>query len=268
MPKIKLVVSDVDGTLVTGDKRLTEATLGAVRCLREAGIAFTVTSSRPPLGLRMLVEPLGLALPMGAYNGGSLVEPGGSTIEERLIAPNVAQEAADLLAAANVGVWVFSGDRWLVLDGQGDYVDREQRTLQAEPMVVDTFGQALARASKIVGVSRDFEKLATCETAVRAALGEGASVARSQSYYLDVTPPGVDKGTMVDAMGRLLGLGPEAIATIGNMENDVPMFARSGLGIAMGNASSAVKARAHAVTTSNEEDGFAYAIEHLVLGKM
>jgi hydroxymethylpyrimidine pyrophosphatase-like HAD family hydrolase len=71
---------------------------------------------------------------------------------------------------------------------------------------------------------------------------------------------------MVDAMGRLMGLGPEAIATIGDMENDVPMFARSGLAIAMGNAGLAVKARAHAVTTSNEEDGFAYAMEHLVLG--
>jgi Cof subfamily protein (haloacid dehalogenase superfamily) len=266
MPKIKLVVSDVDGTLVTGNKRLTEAALGAVRRLREAGIAFTVTSSRPPVGLRMLVEPLELTLPMGAFNGGSLVEPGGRVIEERLIAPNVARDAAVALAAADVGVWVFAGDHWLVLNGGGDYVDRERRTLQAEPLVVDAFGESLARASKIVGVSRDFDRLATCETALRAVLRQGASVARSQPYYLDVTPPGVDKGTMVDAMGRLMGLGPEAIATIGDMENDVPMFARSGLAIAMGNAGLAVKARAHAVTTSNEEDGFAYAMEHLVLG--
>jgi hydroxymethylpyrimidine pyrophosphatase-like HAD family hydrolase len=100
---------------------------------------------------------------------------------------------------------------------------------------------------------------------LREALGEGASTARSQPYYLDVTPPGVDKGTMVAALARHLEIGSEAIATIGDMENDVPMFARSGVSIAMGNADPAVKARARAVTTSNEEDGFARAMERFVL---
>ncbi len=265
MPDIKLVVSDVDGTLVTRDKRLTEATLRTVRRLREAGVAFTVTSSRPPMGLRMLVEPLELILPMGAFNGGSLVEPDGRVLEERLIAPDVADEAVAVLSASEVGIWVFADERWLVLDGAGDYVDRERRTLRAEPVVVKAFGEALDRASKIVGVSRDLARLADCEAALRAALGDGASAARSQPYYLDVTPPGVDKGTMVAALGRRLGIGSEAIATIGDMENDVPMFARSGMSVAMGNADPAVKARARAVTTSNEEDGFARAMERFVL---
>jgi hypothetical protein len=139
----------------------------------------------------------------------------------------------DLTAAA---LWVFADERWLVLDGAGDYVDRERRTLRAEPVVVKAFGDALDRASKIVGVSRDLARLADCEAACAQLWATALRTARSQPYYLDVTPPGVDKGTMVAALGRRLEIGSEAIATIGDMENDVPMFARSGMSVAMGNA--------------------------------
>src|SRR4051794_5891755 len=82
MKKPKLLLSDVDGTLVTKDKRLTPATLAAVRRLGEADIGFTIASSRPPSGFRMLVEPLGLKLPFGAFNGGTVLTPQFEVLEE------------------------------------------------------------------------------------------------------------------------------------------------------------------------------------------
>ena len=100
---------------------------------------------------------------------------------------------------------------------------------------------------------------------VQNTLGQKASAARSQPYYLDVTHPQANKGTVVATLSRLLNIPPAQIATMGDMPNDVLMFRNSGLSIAMGNASDEVKAQANAVTDSNENDGFAKAVRKFVL---
>ena len=96
-------------------------------------------------------------------------------------------------------------------------------------------------------------------------LGAGATTVRSQPYYLNVTPPGFDKGTLVLALSQRLKIPTEEIVTLGDMENDLAMFRRSGFSIAMGNASEEVKRQAHAVTVANDADGFAAAIDRYVL---
>jgi Cof subfamily protein (haloacid dehalogenase superfamily) len=262
---VSLVVSDVDGTLVTPEKALTEASIRAVHRLHARDIGFTVVSSRPPFGLRMLIEPLALALPVGAFNGGAIVNPTLELIEQRLVPEPAARRSVEVLAQFDADVWVFTADLWIARNAAGDYVPRERRTLQAEPMVVTDFTPYFARATKIVGSSRDFAKLAACEEAMRAALGAQASVARSQAYYLDVTPPDVDKGTFVMAMSQRLGVPAPEIAVLGDGENDLAMFRKAGLSVAMGNASEEVQRQATYVTKSNAEDGFAAAIERYVL---
>jgi hydroxymethylpyrimidine pyrophosphatase-like HAD family hydrolase len=124
----------------------------------------------------------------------------------------------------------------------------------------------LQAACKIVGASSDAALLQRCEVAIQQALGTQATAVRSQSYYLDVTPPGCDKGTFVQAMARRMGISTGAVATIGDMENDLAMFRTSGLSIAMGNATDDVKKLATHITTSNEEEGFAGAIEIILKG--
>lgn len=264
---IALVVSDVDGTLVTPDKELTQASIRAVHRLHARGIGVTVVSSRPPFGLRMLVEPLALALPIGAFNGGAIVNAKLEPIEQRLVPEPAARRSVELLAASGADVWLFTAEQWLARNADGDYVPRERRTLQAEPTVVPDFAPYFARTSKIVGSSRDFAKLAALEETMRAALGAQASVSRSQPYYLDVTPPHVDKGTFIDALSRRLGIPTSAIVVLGDMENDLAMFRKAGMSIAMGNASDEVKHQATFVTASNSEDGFAQAIERHVLSE-
>jgi hypothetical protein len=263
--EILLVISDVDGTLVTPDKRLTDATVGAARRLHERGIDFTVNSSRPPIGLRMLVEPLSLTLPMGAFSGGTIVGPDLALMEEHLVPEEVARRSADLLAAFGADVWVFTTDRWLARNPAGDYVARESQSIQAEPTLVADFDPYFSHASKIVGSSKDFAMLAEREAVLRDALGGRASVARSQPYYLDVTPPELDKGTFVEGLSKRLAVPLEAIAVLGDMENDLAMFGKAGLSIAMGNASTEVKRQANHVTASNADDGFALAIEQYIL---
>jgi Cof subfamily protein (haloacid dehalogenase superfamily) len=266
MTRIALVVSDVDGTLLTKDKTLTEAAKAAVRRLHKAGIGFTITSSRPTLGMRFLIEPLAIALPIGAFNGSSIVDPQLKPVEQHLIPLTAAQRCLDVLNQFGVDIWLFTNDLWLTRNGNGEYVPHEKRAIRADPTIVEDFAPYLSAACKIVGASPDPALLQRCEVAMQKALGAEATAIRSQSYYLDITPPGYDKGTFVQAMAKRLGISIDAVATIGDMQNDLAMFRKSGLSFAMGNATDDVKKVATHVTTSNENEGFANAMEMILKG--
>jgi Cof subfamily protein (haloacid dehalogenase superfamily) len=266
MTSIKLVVSDVDGTLVTHDKRITDAARNAVEKLRAAGIGFTVVSSRPTVGMEFLIRPLALTLPFGSFNGSSIVDPSLAPIAQHLIPAATARHAIDLLNQFGVDIWLFTNEQWLIRNPDGEYVDHEQRAIMHDPATVDSFAPYLDSACKIVGASSDPALLIRCETAMRQAVGTDATAVRSQTYYLDITPPGHDKGTFVADIEARLGVTPDAVATIGDMQNDLPMFARSRMSFAMGNAADEIKQRATHVTASNEEDGFAKAMDVILAG--
>jgi Cof subfamily protein (haloacid dehalogenase superfamily) len=264
MTRIALVVSDVDGTLLTKDKVLTEGAIRAVRRLEDSGVGFTITSSRPTIGMRFLIEPLRITLPVGAFNGSSIVDAQLNPIEQHLIPAAAAQRSLAILSEFGVDSWVFTNKQWLVRSADGEYVPFEKRTIKADPTIVGDFAPYLSDVCKIVGASSDAAMMQRCEATMQQALGAAATAARSQTYYLDVTPPGCDKGTFVHAMAKRQGIATDAIATIGDMSNDLAMFRTSGLSIAMGNATDDVKKQATHATTSNENEGFAGAIEMIL----
>jgi Cof subfamily protein (haloacid dehalogenase superfamily) len=263
---IRLLLTDVDGTLVTNDKVLTPAAIAAAQALRAAGIALAVTSSRPPEGLRMLVEPLDLILPLAGCNGGVLVNPDLSVIETHAIAPDAARLTVAFLAARGLDVWLYTETEWIAPARMGPHVDREAFILRCEPVVASAFTEAqLSHAVKIVGVSDDHERIAAAEAAAQTDLGAAVSATRSAAHFLDVTNPFANKGQVVMTLALRLGVHVNQIATIGDMPNDVLMFRQSGFSIAMGNASDVVKAKATVVTDTNEADGFAKAVQTFLL---
>ena len=261
---IRLLLSDVDGTLVRSDKSLSERAIEAVGRLHDAEIRFAVTSGRPPRGMEMLIVPLALTTPLAAFNGGLIVEPTLEVVEEHTIPGDVVDRVLDLLASFELSIWVYRESDWLVRDPDGPHVAREAHTVGFEPTVADSF-DGLTHVAKIVGVSDDFEVVATAAQATRAALGDHVSASRSQPYYLDVTHPEANKGSVVQFLAARYELTPDEIATIGDMPNDVLMFAHSGLSIAMGQSSPEVKRAARRVTTSNQDEGFANAVERFIL---
>ena len=263
---IRLVVTDCDGTLVTPDKKLTPAAIAAAGKLREAGIGFTVTSSRPPVGMRMLVKPLRLTLPLGPFNGSSMVTPDFAPITQHVIPPDACKRAIAMLAEFKVDAWVFTNDAWVVPRDDGKYVPHERNTIDHDPLIVDDFAPYLTKACKIVGASGDADKLKHCEAAMQKALGDSALAVRSQSYYLDITPPGQDKGSFVEAMAQRENVSLDEIAVLGDMQNDLAMFHKAGTSIAMGNATDDIKAQATHVTEANTEDGFAKGIDWILKG--
>ncbi|MGV8951292.1 MAG: Cof-type HAD-IIB family hydrolase [Cypionkella sp.] len=264
---IRLVLADVDGTLVGKDKVLTDRALQAVRNLRAAGVQFAITTGRPPRGAAILIAPLQLDTPVAGFNGGVMVNPDLSVLETKLLDTASAKRAVTLIAEHGLDVWLYTADKWFVTAPKAPHVDREAWTVKFDPTVVADFADQLGTAVKIVGIGDDLEVVRKCEAAAQEALGTQVEAVRSQPYYLDVTHKDANKGAVVDALVRMLNVPASAIATIGDQPNDVLMFRKSGMSIAMGNASAEVKAQANHVTSSCEDEGFAKAIEDFVLSQ-
>lgn len=263
--KPDLLISDVDGTLVTSDKVLTPASIAAADRLAEAGIGLTLISARPPRGMRHVIEPMKIGLPFAAFNGGMIVTPDGRVLDFHPLAFENAAQVLQILAHGGVDAWVFAGDDWLLTAPDHPNVARERRTVNFEPTVVASFDSIDAPIGKIVGVSSDYDRLDACETSAREALAGVASVTRSQKYYLDISSLAATKGQGVAALCARIGAPLARTAVIGDMYNDISMFDVAGLAIAMGQAPDAVKAKAQRLTRSNAEDGFAAAVDNLTM---
>jgi Cof subfamily protein (haloacid dehalogenase superfamily) len=262
---IRLLLADVDGTLVTPDKVLTDRAVDAVRRLGAAGILFAITSGRPPRGMSMLIEPLDLQTPIAAFNGGILVNRDMSVIEARTIPDDLVRPVAELNASFGLDTWVYRGADWYVPDPQGAHVARETATVRFAPTVMSGLDGLTSNVAKLVGVSDDLDAVARASAAAHDKFGDHVTAARSQPYYLDVTHPDANKGAVARYLSHKYAIPAEAIATIGDMPNDVLMFAHSGLSIAMGQASLEVKRAARRVTTANTDEGFADAVEKFIL---
>ncbi len=262
---IRLLVSDIDGTLVTRDKQLTEATRQAAQRLARAGVALALTSSRPPHGIEVFARTLELSTPRGAFNGAVITGADGEVLSSRLLPPEVARAVVDHLAGVHIPPWLFTPSEWLIIDPAGDYVEWEAKTVQMAHRQVGSFDEYLGQAGKIMAASKDTAKLAQCETDLQNKLGARASVHLSQTYYLDITHPEGTKGHAVRRIAELLNIAVADTAVIGDMANDVPMFEVSPVSIAMGQSTDAVKRAAKHVTTSNEDEGWAHAVDRFIL---
>jgi Cof subfamily protein (haloacid dehalogenase superfamily) len=262
---IRLFLADVDGTLVTQDKVLTPSAIAAVRSLRQAGVLFAVTSGRPPRGMEMLIQPLDLDTPIAAFNGGQVVDRALQVLEQHVIPEDLVVPVADHMRSFDLAVWLYRGADWYVPDPKGPHVDREAWTVKFEPKVMEGFDGLTDGVAKLVGVSDDHDAIAAAADAAVDKFGDHVTAAASQPYYLDVTHPQANKGSVARFLAARYQLEPAQIATIGDQPNDILMFEHSGLAIAMGNADPEVKQAAHRTTQSNEDEGFAFAVEHFVL---
>lgn len=263
--KLGLFLSDVDGTLVRPDKSLGEPVIAAVQRLVAAGVPVSIISARPPSGLLWIAERLALPTPIGAFNGGTIVRADGTILSATHLDAGVAARTLAAIARPDVIRWVFAKGQWHTDRLDDHYTPRERVTSAQDPVVCSDFGALLDAVDKIVAVSSDHDMLAGLEADVAAALGDEAEVARSQPYYLDVTAPLANKGDGIAALAAALGVPLADVAVIGDQYNDLPMFRRAGLSIAMGQGPEAVRKAATHVTGANDADGVAQAIDAILL---
>lgn len=263
---IRFVLSDVDGTLLHPDHRLSQRTLDAVRALRAAGVFFSLASGRPPKAMLHLVEAFGIDIPVAGFNGGTLINPDGSVLVAHHLPAEAALVTLALFSAEpDVEVWVFANGDWLRRDPPGPMVQREADGLGYGPVVVESFEPYLDRIDKIVAASLNTQRLIELEALLQPKVQGLAQVSRSQPVYLDVTAMLANKGEALKTLAAHLGVALEQTVAIGDGGNDPAMFHVAGLSIAMGQAEEAVKRQASVVTGSNVEEGAAEAFERFIL---
>jgi Cof subfamily protein (haloacid dehalogenase superfamily) len=280
--KISIVLSDVDGTLVDSQKRLTERAKAAILKLSDAGIKFAVTSGRPPRGISMIAEQVKLSAPIAAFNGGMLVDPATMKVLTQLtLDAETARSVIQRVEEYGLDVWVYAGVDWYLRNLNAPHREKEELTVRFAPVQVKDFASALEQGvAKVVGVDDDYALVAKAEKGVQdefeydvharcTTLSRDCephvSAARSQPYYLDITHPKANKGSVVEMLSDQLRIPAAEFATIGDMPNDVLMFEKSGYSIAMGQANDEVKKSATAVTAGMDDEGFAKAMEDFVL---
>jgi Cof subfamily protein (haloacid dehalogenase superfamily) len=262
---VSLLISDLDGTLVDRQKKLTGPVIEAVGRLRDAGIGFTIISARPRSGMMPIADALALDVPMGAFNGGTIFRRDGTVLAQHRIDPEIVSGMFALVGDAAVDRWVFADDRWHASTDQGVHVEHERVASDQAPIVTTDFAPFHDRADKLTFVSDDPALLGDVRDRANAAFGGRATIVQSQTYYLDVTALAANKGDGIAGLATAMGAALPAVAVIGDQFNDVPMFERAGLSIAMGQAPAEVRARARFTTAGNDEDGVARAIDDIVL---
>jgi Cof subfamily protein (haloacid dehalogenase superfamily) len=265
LPPLRLLVSDVDGTLVRHDKSLSDATIAAAHRFVEAGGAMTLISARPPSGILPLAERLGLIHKIGAFNGGTVVTMDGEIVVAHRLDAETSRTGIAAILDAGITCWVFADGNWYASDDTNPHIDREIRSAMVDPIFTRDFAALHGRIDKFVGVTDDQAEIAELEAALKVALGDKANVALSQTYYCDVTHPLANKGDGIGAIAEAIGVPLSETAAIGDMPNDLPMLTRAAFPIAMGQAPEVVKQAAKAVTESNEDDGVAAAIDRYLI---
>jgi hydroxymethylpyrimidine pyrophosphatase-like HAD family hydrolase len=263
--KISLVAADVDGTLVTEQKVLTQRAQAAVQALHRAGIRFAITSGRPPRGMATLFDALGLDTPIAGFNGGLFVRRDLSIVEQKTVEPDIARQALALIREHGLDAWIYSGNDWLITKPGAPHVAREAWTVKFEPKVVADFDDRLDSVAKIVGVSDHLDRVRRCEADAQAAFGSARDGKPVAALLPRRHPQGCEQGR-----GGRFSVRPPGRAGRGDRNHRRPAercadVQAIGAHIAVGNASDQVKSQADVTTDSYNDEGFAKAIERFVL---
>lgn len=261
---IALVISDIDGTLITSNHEVTEGTKTAAAKLYERSIELSLASSRPPRSIVPLADALNLRGPFAAFNGALVVTRNGEVLARSVISPATIASVKAIADYFGIAVWLYDDLDWWAA-WRDAFVDREEHTSAFSPRI-EGYSERITRdANKLTVVGKP-ELVAQAEQRVLSELGDQVSASKSKPRFLDVTSYGIHKGTVVVRLAELLNIPTERVAVIGDGPNDVEMFRQAGLSIAMGQGVDEVKEAANHLTTSNDDEGWARGIEQFVLG--
>ena len=270
-PRVRMVVSDLDGTLLSGPRHISERTRRALAEVRDAGVHVILASARPPRSMRRYHEALGLTTPVIACNGALLwdlhaaIPVAGVAME-----PELAWEIAQLGRSLGAIVNLESDDEWFT-DRTTERILRNLRTYGVPPPdgvgVLDEMLERGEPVDKIFLDLRDLgpEEIAAARATVTRSVERRVNLTETVPGLLDMVAPGATKAAMAQRLARSLGVKAEEVLAIGDHDNDVSLLRWAGVGVAMGNATPAAKAAADTITSSNRRDGVAEALQRWVL---
>jgi Cof subfamily protein (haloacid dehalogenase superfamily) len=260
---IELVVSDIDGTLITSNHELTEATKTTAARLQDAGIALSLCSSRPPRSIRPLAEALRLRSPFAAFNGALLTRADGEVVQRSIIPAAVIAKVKSIADEFGLAVWLYDENDWWA-PWRDPFVDREEHTSGFSPLIEGYADRTTRECNKLTVVGKP-EFVAEAQKRVWNELASEVSASCSKPRFLDITSHGFHKGSVIVRLAGILSIPTSKVAVIGDGPNDVEMFRQAGLSIALGQAVDEVLHAATFITASNDNDGWSKGLEHYVL---
>ena len=264
----KLIAMDLDGTLSNDRKIITEKTKAALMAAQKKGIRLALASARPSPGLfreRDVLQMQDYGGILMSYNGGRIVDAEtGKVLFETAMDPEETKQVLRYLESLPVTPILDDGGQFYVTDKNGYKVDYECRNNNMVCQEVENLADFLHFAPIKILMSADPEKIRDIQAQIAAHLPESLTVVQTAPFYLEVIPACINKGQGIRDICGVLGIAPAQVIAFGDAQNDIPMLQAAGMGVAMGNATQAVKAAANYVTLSNNEDGIAAALEKLL----
>ncbi|MFI3264158.1 MAG: Cof-type HAD-IIB family hydrolase [Rikenellaceae bacterium] len=267
--KCKLLVLDLDGTLTNSQKEITPRTLATLLRLQESGVQLVLASGRPTYGIVPLSRSLQMERFGGyilAYNGGKIIQVQGmETIYEQVLPHSLVAPLHRAATTAGAVILTYEGEYILTEQPQDKYVEHEIFLTKMLPKKVENFTEAVTfdpDKCLIVGQPDTLPQLADT---LNAQHGEQLSAYRSEPFFLEVVPKGIDKALSLNRLFAHVGCTAEDIVAVGDGFNDLTMIQLAGFGVAMANAQEVVKEAANYVTLSNDEDGVAAMVEKYLL---
>ena len=273
---VRIIVCDLDSTLLNSQKLISKASLNAIRAARERGIFVTICTGRIPEMMEAYSRILEINGCFIAANGAAIADTRNGAMpylecvdmkEAKLFLEFCRQKGFDHLAAASEGCWYSAGSERIKKFEQYNEIARKENLRQI-PLRQFNSGYDCVDGMKIYkllasGLSAKEQR----ETEDFIKTMPLSCYTSSEPGLLDINASGVDKGMGVRTLAGIMGYKKEEICVFGDYHNDIPMFEAAGFSVAMGNGDDEVKKRASVVTGTNDEDGVAMAIEKYFLGK-
>jgi 5-amino-6-(5-phospho-D-ribitylamino)uracil phosphatase len=273
---IRMLVIDIDGTLLNPDGKISAPTLAAVQAAQQAGIIVTLATARRYCNTMQIADELDLHIPLILYDGAMIVEhPRGTILHRQTLAADIGQQAVNLLvrhgvqpvvhpdAGLNEQIWTGPADfDNLWLDAYFTTFPDMMRRVPYEQLCAGH-----ADALRVVAFDSE-ETILRVSPEIAALDCSWTSIKRGNygSAELVVMDAGCSKASGMATLAEQFGLSLNQVMAIGDNNNDISMLQCAGWGVAMGQAPQAVKAAANVVTASNAGDGVAKAIERYALG--
>ncbi len=271
--KYKLLVLDVDGTLLNDEREISKRTLAALLKVQQMGVRIVLASGRPTYGLMPLAKTLELGNYGGfvlSYNGCQIIKAqNGEILFERRINPEMLPYLEKKARKNGFAIFTYHDDTLITDSPDNEYIKNEALLNNLKIIREDEFSTAIDFAPcKCMLVSDKEKALIGLEQHWEKRLAGTLDAFRSEPYFLEVVPCGVNKANTLGALLEHLGVTREEVIAVGDGVCDVTMLQLAGMGVAMGHSQDSVKVCADYVTASNEKDGVALAVEKLILAEV
>ena len=267
--KYRMIVLDLDGTLTNSKKIITERTKQALFQAQERGIKVVLASGRPTYGVVPLSEELKLDK-FGSYilsfNGGQIRnEKTKEIIFQQTLPTNMIHHLIDLAEQYKVDFLTYENGTIITNNVNSPYVGVESNTNQMPIMGISNMKEHITFPIPKMLMVGDGDYMATVEKNIQERMNGKLSVYRSEPFFLEIMPNGIDKAASIERLLLHTGIKREEVIACGDGFNDLSMIQFAGLGVAMENAQDIVKKNADYITTSNDEDGVAAVVEKFLL---